>query len=137
MWRCPKCGRRFANRNQWHSCGPFTVEGFLEGKGHEARTLFEAFVRAARECGPLTLAPAKTRVGLQVRTIFAAVNSLGPRGLRAHLILPRRVESPRITRIETLGPRTHVHHFTVRDVAELDGEVRGWLQEAYRTETQP
>lgn len=41
LWRCPECGRRFANKNQWHGCGPYSVEGFLAGKGERARLLFE------------------------------------------------------------------------------------------------
>ena len=51
--------------------------------------------------------------------------------LDGHVVLARRVEHPRFTRIESLSPRNHVHHFRLRDPAEIDDEVRAWLREAY------
>jgi hypothetical protein len=105
LWRCPKCGRHFVNRNQWHSCGSYSVESFLEGKSSAAIELFHRFAELVEACGPVLIAPAKSRIGFQVSTIFAAVNRLSDRGLYAHVVLSRRLESPRFRRIETLGPK--------------------------------
>jgi len=135
LWTCPKCGRRFANPSQWHSCGAYSVESFLEGKDPSTIELFERFVELARTCGSVTLAPAKTRISLQSRTIFAAVNGLSERGLDAHVLLPRRLDSRRFRRIETLSPSNHVHHFRLSSPLELDDEVRAWLCEAYSVGT--
>ena len=44
-----------------------------------------------RACGPILIAPAKARVGFQVRMIFAAVNRLNDRSLDAHVVLARRL----------------------------------------------
>ena len=77
------------------------------------------------------IAPAKGRIGFQVSTIFAAVNRLSDRGLYAHVVLSRRLESPRFRWIETLGPQSHVHHFRIQSIEELDEEVQAWLCEAY------
>jgi len=74
LWSCPRCGRRFAHSNQSHSCGPYSVESFLEGKRPAVVELFTSFVEVVRSCGPVALAPAKTRIGFQARLIFAAVN---------------------------------------------------------------
>lgn len=131
LWTCPDCRRRFVNAGQWHSCGPWDVESFLAGKGRRARQLFDGFERLVASCGPVLLAPAKTRIGFQVRMIFAAVNSLSDRGLSAHLILPRRIESPRFRRIDDLGG-CWVHHVRIESPADLDDELRGWLAEARR-----
>jgi hypothetical protein len=131
LWRCSKCRRPFANRNQSHSCGRYTVEQFLTGKSEKAIRLYDRFVEAVAECGDIVMAPAKTRVGFQVRMIFAAINKLDDRGLRAHVVLARRLEHPRFIRIETISPRNHVHHFQLSGVDEIDDEVRKWLSEAY------
>ncbi len=131
LWRCPACGRPFANRNQSHSCGSFSAEAFLAGKPEGARALYDAFVALVERCGPMTLAPGKTRVGFQVRMIFAAVDRLGAETLDAHVVLARRLEHPRFRRIDSISPRNHVHHFRIGSVAELDDEVAGWLREAY------
>ncbi|HEU4557434.1 MAG TPA: DUF5655 domain-containing protein [Longimicrobium sp.] len=130
LWTCPRCGRPFANRNQQHSCVAASVDEHLRGKGERAEALYRAFEAAVRECGPVILAPAKTRIGFQVRMIFAAVSVRADR-LNGHVVLARRVEHQRFTRIDSLSPRNHVHHFRLRDPAEVDGEVRGWLCEAY------
>jgi len=132
LWRCPKCGRMFANRHQEHSCGAFTVEAFLQGKSAAACALYQRFAEMVERCGPVLIAPAKTRIGFQVRMIFAAVNHLSEGRLDAHVVLKRRIESPRFRRIETLTPTCHVHHFRVTSVEELDEEVMLWLREAYK-----
>jgi hypothetical protein len=136
LWKCPRCGREFANTNQTHSCGKYTVDDFLSGKDAASIALYRRFEALVRECGPVLLAPAKTRVGFQVRMIFAAVNKLSNGTLDAHVILMRRLENPRFRRIESLYERSHVHHFRVESVDELDDEVLDWLREAYKVGTQ-
>lgn len=126
LWRCSRCGRRFANRNQWHSCGDFSVEAVLDGKSPHAIALYHRFAEAIHEIGPVIIAPTKTRIGFQVRMIFAAVNALTKNYLRAHVVLARRLDSPRFIRIEG-----HVHHFRISSVEEIDDEVVSWLKEAY------
>jgi Domain of unknown function (DUF5655) len=130
LWTCPDCGRRFANRNQTHSCGPFSEADHLARMTPHVRELYDGFVRLVDECGPHVLAPAKTRIGFQVRMIFADVVPQKA-SLHAYVILARRLEHPRFTRIESLGPRSHVHHFRIRRADELDDDVGAWLREAY------
>ena len=131
LWTCDKCGRPFANRNQTHSCGRFTVEEFLIGKSHQAVELFKKFAGAVHELDDVIAAPAKSRVGFQVRMIFASVNRLNDDGLTAHVVLARRYEHPRFTKVESISPRNHVHHFIIQDAKEIDDEVRDWLREAH------
>jgi Domain of unknown function (DUF5655) len=119
-----------------HSCGNFSVKQFLAGKSQHAISLYEHFSALVHDCGPVQIAPAKARVGFQVRMIFAAVNKLSDRGLDAHVVLSRRLEGPRFRRIETMTPRCYVHHFRVESVSELDEEVKSWLREAYQVGTQ-
>ena len=136
LWRCGNCGRPFANRNQSHSCGRYTVEAFLSGKPGRAVELYNSFVALISSCGPVLVAPAKTRVGFQVRMIFAAVNKLSARGLDAHVVLARRLEHPRFKQIQEMSPRCFVHHFRISSIEEIDEEVAAWLREAYRVGTQ-
>ncbi|HKO61357.1 MAG TPA: DUF5655 domain-containing protein [Pyrinomonadaceae bacterium] len=131
LWKCEKCGRPFANRNQTHSCGRFTVGEFLEGKSLNAVDLYRAFAAAIDQLGGVVTAPAKTRVGFQVRMIFASVNRLNDDGLVAHVVFARRLEHPRFTKVESISPRNHVHHFVINDVSQIDEEVKAWLLEAH------
>lgn len=136
LWTCPKCRRQFVNRNMPHSCGQYSVEQFLAGKSPGAIDLYKKFSALVRRCGSVKIAPAGTRIGFQVRMIFAAVNKLSDRGLDVHVVLSRRLASPRFKRIETMTPKCFVHHFRIEDSKELDEEVAGWLCEAYRVGTQ-
>ena len=136
LWSCPKCGRQFINPNMPHSCGRYSVEKFLAGKSPHAISLYEHFSALVHDCGPVQIAPAKTRIGFQVRMIFAAVNKLSDRALEAHVVLTRRLESPRIRRIDTMTPKCFVHHFRIESLSDLDEEVQSWLREAYQVGTQ-
>ncbi len=61
---------------------------------------------------------------------FAAV-SLRRDRMVGHVVLARRLESSRFTRIESISPRNHVHSFSFQSAEELDDEVFSWLREAY------
>ncbi len=136
LWTCPKCERQFINANMPHSCGKYSVKQFLATKSCEAIALYEKFNSLVHECGPVKIAPAKTRIGFQVRMIFAAVNGLSDKGLEAHVVLSRRLRSPRFRRIETMTARCYVHHFKLESLSEMDEEVKAWLCEAYQVGTQ-
>jgi hypothetical protein len=130
LWKCSKCGRRFANVNQSHACGRHSLDAHFENKPPAIRALYELVVKAIQECGPVQILPEKTRIAFQVRMSFA---QLTPRRgwIDGHVVLARRLEAPRFRKIETFSPRNHVHHFRLFDAADVDGEFRGWLKEAY------
>ncbi len=131
LWKCTKCGRLFANRNQSHSCFRYTLREHLAGKSPVAIALFRHFAELLKRCGPLRIVPEKTRIAFQVRMSFAAV-SLRRDRIVGHVVLARRLEHPRFTKIEYISPRNHVHSFRVNCHGELDHEVLAWLREAYR-----
>ena len=114
-----------------HSCGQYSVAKFLKDKSADAVALYQRFTQLVNQCGPVTVAPAGTRIGFQVRMIFAAVNKLSARGLEAHVVLTRRLSGKRFKRIEKMTSKCYVHHFAVASLSELDDEVACWLREAY------
>ena len=119
-----------------HSCGNYSIEQFLADKSPAAVALYEHFSALVSGCGPIRIAPAKTRIGFQVRMIFAAVNKLSDQGLDAHVVLTRRLNSPRFRKIERMYTKCYVHHFRIKSLDELDEEVSRWLREAYEVGTQ-
>ncbi len=130
QWCCPACGKLFARLGQGHSCAVVPLDHHFEDRPR-ARELFDAFRSAIEQtCGPVRLSVAKTRIGLITRITFAVVM---PRKsyLRAHILLPRKVDSPRFLRVDD-GPPHWVHHFEIRDESDLDEELRALLREAYQ-----
>src|ERR1051325_4993685 len=131
LWKCRRCGRRFANRNQTHTCaGLQTVELHLRSASPEVKRIYRAFVRMLRAFGPVALLPEKSRIAFQVRMSFAV---LMPRRnyMIGHLVLARRATHPRFTRVETFSPRNHLHAFRFDRVVEIDREFRSLAADAY------
>jgi hypothetical protein len=131
LWQCPKCRRRFANKNQSHFCSDVRLESHFAGKPPETQKLYKAFLAAVRSHGPVLVLPEKTRIAFQVRMSFAVV--MTRRGyLRGHLVLAERREGACFLKIETISRRNHVHSFELRDAAQLDGDLAKYIGEAYR-----
>lgn len=130
MWRCPTCGQTFTSRNMPHSCQVVPLDAHFEGRP-QMRATFDAFVAAAEENGPVTVNATKSRITLQARMRFAAVERPRRDHLNAHVVLRRPLASPRFTKVEHVPPSYYVHRFRLQTPADVDDELRGWLAEAY------
>ena len=108
-----------------------TVEEHLRDKTPRAVELFRAFEGLVRECGPVRLHPVKTGIGFIARMTFAGA-TLRQRWIDVGFLLPYRLDADRIRRVDSYGLHTHGHRVRIRDVAEVDSELRGWIREAYR-----
>jgi hypothetical protein len=102
----------------------------FERRPPEIRELFDRFTAVLEQLGPVSVLPEKTRIAFHVRMSFA-VAMPRQRWLDGHLVLARRIDSPRFRRVETFSPRNHLHAFRVRRAEDLDAEFRGWMAEAY------
>ncbi len=132
LWTCPKCGRKFVIKNIWHSCSPYTVETFLEGKGPHARALFEKFEAMIAQCGPYEVSPAKTRVAFMERVRFGGVSAISAKGMTIGFALPYSLDNPRIKRIQQPVPTWFVHFLRITSLDQLDDELQEWFTESYR-----
>ena len=95
------------------------------------RATFDRVLAVVAGFGPVQVLPEKTRIALHARMSFAAFM---PRQnwLTGHLVLARRVDSPRFGRIDVFSPRNVVHTFRLDSPAAVDEEFTGWLAEAYQ-----
>jgi hypothetical protein len=62
LWTCPKCGRAFANRNQFHFCSNVRLDDHFAGRDPEVVATFHALLEAAEKSGPVKVLPEKTRI---------------------------------------------------------------------------
>jgi hypothetical protein len=106
------------------------LERHFEGKDPAVRATFDRVLDIVTRLGPVTVLPEKTRIALHVRMSFAALMPRR-RWLDGHVLLARRLDSPRLRRIETYSPQNVLHAFRLSTPEEVDGEVAGWLAEAY------
>jgi len=92
--------------------------------------LYSRFVQLISRCGPFEYAPVKSQVGFRVNRIFAGVKLTGE-GLDGYLDMDRAVRSPRFHHVAPYQRNLFVHHFSIREVKELDAQFAGWVREAY------
>ena len=111
---------------------------FFEGKPAE-HALYETLInRVAAHLPGTSLKVQKSQISLYNRHLFAAV-SLPVRRRKdwpAHCIvvtfgLGHKLDAPRIAVATEPYPNRWTHHVLLRDAGEADGELLGWLQEAY------
>jgi hypothetical protein len=99
--------------------------------------VFEAVHRMCAAFGPVGVRTTASQVAFRRRRGFAYVWLPG-RYLRRpqaevvlSIALDRELTSPRFKEVVHPARTTWQHDLEVRDVTDLDDEVRGWLHEAY------
>jgi hypothetical protein len=132
IWTCPRCGARLVSRNLWHSCGRFSLEDLFANADPQALDLARRYVAVLHTLGDVQVIPQKTRLVCVARVRFGG---LTPRkhGFVANFALQRWLDSPRIVKTIDYGPRWRMHFVDVRSEADLDAELRTWLQESHDT----
>jgi hypothetical protein len=111
----------------------WTVDDHLRGKPDEFVSLFRQFEAAVRECGPVTLSPAKTTVTFKGhRRGFAGARPTTT-GLRGYLDLMRKVtDDARIISSAPYTSRLYVHQFRLKSASDFDENFVALICEAYR-----
>jgi hypothetical protein len=130
LWTCPRCGNSFVTRNLKHSCARHELDDAFAGKPSQIRVYFERLRTTVEALGPVTLVAYRDRIAFMGLVRFAAAVPR-QRWLDVELWLARRVDSPRMHKIETLTPRAHIHTVRIAEAHQIDAELAGWLAEAY------
>lgn len=108
---------------------------FFNGRP-ELVPLYAAFDEALEaRFGPLEPRVGKTQITYTNPKVFACVSlprKKGEKGILVSLGLGRRESSPRVTVAVEPYPGRWTNHIPVRTPEELDGELMGWVEEAYQ-----
>lgn len=100
--------------------------------------VFDRVLAVMRVAGPVAVRVSKTQLAFRRRRGFAYLwlpeQHLGP-GRSPWVVvlsfaLGRRDESARLKQVVRVSPAHWMHHLEIRDVADVDDEVAGWLLEA-------
>jgi hypothetical protein len=130
IWTCDACGREFGKR-QWHVCAPAkSVEAYFAARPPAERAIFEAVAAHLRSLGPVIVEPVNVGIFFKGKRTFV---ELRPKAKWVDLSfgLNRRVDDPRITRTTRTKTSRTYHAVRVREAADLDETVLGWLTESY------
>lgn len=93
--------------------------------------LYDRFANMVQALGPVTILPTQTRVDFQHRIIFASAQ-FSAEDMRVKLLLPRRVDDPRMVRIDVISEDKIAHSLIIRSADDFDVNFSTWLSEAYQ-----
>jgi len=112
------------------------LEALFEGRPESLR-LFNALRRLVEALGPSEMVVRKTQVSFLAERGFAWVwlpqmwVKRPEVSVTLAFALPHRVDHPRIEEAVEPYPGRWMHHVVIMKESDLDGDVRGWLGEAY------
>jgi hypothetical protein len=130
-WVCPRCDREFGRARQAHVCVPgCTVEETFAGRPVAQREVYDAMYDHLVTLGPVHADAVQVGVFLKRERKLAEVRPRAGSLLLA-LILPRRVDSDRVTKVVRISGDRAVHFIPLTRADEVDDELRAWLTEAY------
>lgn len=106
------------------------MDGTFAGRPSWQRAIYDRIEAHLTSLGPLHVDAVSVGVFLKNQDKFAEVRPM-VRAVTLWLVLPRRVEHPRITRILPLSPGRTGHVVKLTQPSDVDDELAGWLTEAY------
>lgn len=131
LWKCPRCGRRFRNPQQYHSHAGRTPADLLKAKPANVKRLYRLLLGKLRKLGRVRVDAVASGINFGGRAHFAMA---APRRdhLRVGFVLPRKLKNARVLRSEWAGGKNYAHAVAVRTPRDLDGQLMAWLREAYK-----
>ena len=113
-----------------------TLDEYFAGQD-DSRCIFEALCEAIDSLGPVQVRITKSQIAFRRRKAFAWAWMPGKylHGQHAPLVLTlsfsHRDASPRWKEIVEPSPGRFTHHLELYSTADIDDQVRAWLQEAW------
>lgn len=132
MWTCPECGNHFVTTHAWHSCGRYTLAQLFASSDPVALELAQLYTLVLEGLGDVEVIPQRSRLTALARVRFAGAVPR-KRGLVATFALRDQLVHERIIKAEQHAPAWWTHHVRVTSPADLDAQLRGWLQRSHDT----
>ena len=134
FWKCSECNRKFAHKNQWHSCLKVSVDKHFEDKPVEIKQAFDKLIDEVRKFGPVRVDPVKTAINLTGVSHFAMIYPQ-KNALKMDFSLKREVKSERLEEFASVVSGRHMYYVRIQKKEDVDKELLGWLKEAYAIST--
>jgi hypothetical protein len=128
-WSCPRCARTFAREGQFHSHDTVQVEDHFAGRAENLRVAFDQLIRSLPS--DVQVEALRTVIILSASTTFAFITVQSKR-LLVGVFLDRRLDSPRLVKVDVASSRKVGNTVEVRGPDDVDDELRQWLRGAYK-----
>jgi predicted transport protein len=128
-WVCPKCKRRFTQRNQRHACGTGERAAVLRNRPPEIVELYAALETFVKSLGPVEFVTRERYVLLRSNRIFADLVIMSG-ALRLAVHLSREAKNRLFFKIAS--DRKHVTHVAKLHTMDELEMMKPFLREAYQ-----
>ena len=128
-WVCPKCKRRFTQRNQRHACGTGERAAVLRNRPPEIVELYAALETFVKSLGPVEFVTRERYVLLRSNRIFADLVIMSG-ALRLAVHLSREAKNRLFFKIAS--DRKHVTHVAKLHTMDELETMKPFLREAYQ-----
>ncbi len=130
FWTCPACGREFGGR-QSHLCVPaLPIDAYFAERPPAERWIFEAVAEHLQSLGPVIVECVGVGILFKRRRTFVELRRKN-RWIDLSIGLNYVLEHSRVTRTVRTANGHAYHGIRLTSVADIDGEVRGWLTASY------
>jgi len=76
-WKCPRCGREFARKGQWHSHASLSVDNMFDRKPKRLKEIFDQVLRELQNNGSVVRVDAvKSSINFAGKSHFGGVRVL-------------------------------------------------------------
>jgi hypothetical protein len=129
-WTCPTCGRKFKTERHYHSCEIYSLEDHLKKCKPEIKKLAEDLLREIKSWKNAQVTPLKSMILASGGANFFSLKAKKDH-LDVEFILPdERNEFP-VYKTMNYSKNKIVHYVKFDSAKELDGQLMGWIREAY------
>lgn len=114
----------------WHSCSSYPLAYHFEGADPSVRLIYDRFLAVIESVGPIEVIPQKTRIAFLAQVRFAAC-VVRKRWRLANLWLTRRINHPKLQRVEKFGSGSYGHQFRLNAPEDIDAGLVTLIEESY------
>ncbi len=131
LWKCPKCGRAFARKGQWHSHSNVSTDALFTGEPKRLREILDSILHGLQKDGSeVRVDASKSSINLAGRSHFGGVRVLKD-SLDVGFILDRKINNSRIRKTQEITNNIFAHTVKLKTLSDVDLELMSWLREAY------
>ena len=130
-WKCPYCGKSYANENQLHSCEIHTVEERLNGKDVKVIELYNLLVNFLSKLGDVKINVNGTSIHFSNAGHFSAVQ-IKQNKLRFNFVTDEEIFSERFVKFNKFSKNRIDYVIEIFNEKDLDDELLEWLRHAYK-----
>jgi hypothetical protein len=128
IWKCPACGRSFAQKNQRHACGTGDRSEVLRNRPAPVVALYSAVEAFVQSLGPIEIVARERYVLFRSVRIFTDLVIMTD-AVRVAIHLGRRLDDPIFFKVASDEKR--VTHVAKLQTAAHLAVVKPYLKEAY------